>query len=226
MKFQRIKDMVCGALIASMVFCSGTVAFAKVANMSIPVVYNNIKVIVNGKELSTSKEPFTYEGTTYLPIRAVAEAVGMDVNWDGTTKTVTLNNGNSGGQNTVSEKTSGTAIGTVIYKENGISVTYNGIVKSSSFLGGQEVKVMIENTSNKDMVVQVRDCSVNGFMIDPIFSCDIAAGKKAADSIKFMDSDLKENGITNIQDVEFKVYTSNKGDWSDYSTSKPVSIKN
>ncbi len=226
MKFQRIKDMVCGALIASMVLCSGTVAFAKVANMSIPVAYNNIKIVVDGKQLSTNKEPFTYEGTTYLPVRAVAEAVGMDVNWDGTTKTVTLNNGNSGGQNTVSEKTSGTAIGTVIYKENGISVTYNGIAKSSSFLGGQEVKVMIENTSNKDMVVQVRDCSVNGFMIDPIFSCDIAAGKKAADSIKFMESDLKENGITNIQDVEFKVYTSNKGDWSDYSTSKPVSIKN
>ena len=28
MKFQRLKDMVCGAVIASMVLCSGTVAFA------------------------------------------------------------------------------------------------------------------------------------------------------------------------------------------------------
>nr|DAR16798.1 MAG TPA: Host cell surface-exposed lipoprotein [Caudoviricetes sp.] len=88
MKFQRIKDMVCGALIASMVLCSGTVAFAKVANMSIPVAYNNIKIVVDGKQLSTNKEPFTYEGTTYLPVRAVAEAVGKDVSWDGATKTV------------------------------------------------------------------------------------------------------------------------------------------
>lgn len=90
MKFQRVKDMVCGALIASLVLCSGTVAFAKVANMNIPVSYSNIKVVIDGKQLQTSKEPFTYEGTTYLPIRAVAEAVGKDVTWDGATKTVYL----------------------------------------------------------------------------------------------------------------------------------------
>lgn len=88
MKFQRAKDMICGALIASMVLCSGTVAFAKVANMSIPVSFNNIKIVVDGQQISTSKEPFTYEGTTYLPVRAVAEAVGKDVSWDGATKTV------------------------------------------------------------------------------------------------------------------------------------------
>lgn len=90
MKFQRLKDMVCGAVVASMVLCSGTVAFAKVANTSIPVSFSNIKIIVDGKQLSTSKEPFTYNGTTYLPVRAVAEAVGKDVTWDGTTKTVYL----------------------------------------------------------------------------------------------------------------------------------------
>ena len=90
MKFQRLKDMVCGAVIASMVLCSGTVAFAKVANMNIPVSFSNIKIIVDGKQLSTSKEPFTYNGTTYLPVRAVAEAVGKDVTWDGATKTVYL----------------------------------------------------------------------------------------------------------------------------------------
>lgn len=223
MKFQRIRDMVCGALIASLVLCSGTVAFAKVANMTIPVSYNNIKVVVDGKQLSTSKEPFTYEGTTYLPIRAVAEAVGMDVGWDGQTKTVTLG---SGGDTVASEKPKGTANGTVIYKENGVTMTYNGIGKSDGYFGGQEVKVVIENTSSKDLTVQVRDCSVNGFMIDPIFSCDIASGKKAVSSIRFMDSQLKENGITNIEDVEFKVYVSNNDDWSDYSTSRAVGIKN
>lgn len=90
MKFQRMKDMICGALIASMVLCSGTVAFAKVANMNIPVSFSNIKIVVDGEQISTSKEPFTYEGTTYLPVRAVAEAVGKDVTWDSNTKTVYL----------------------------------------------------------------------------------------------------------------------------------------
>lgn len=90
MKFQRMKDMICGALIASMVLCYGTVAFAKVANINIPVSFSNIKIVVDGEQISTSKEPFTYEGTTYLPVRAVAEAVGKDVTWDGNTKTVYL----------------------------------------------------------------------------------------------------------------------------------------
>ena len=73
MKFQRLKDMIFGAVVASMVLCSGSVAFAKVANMNIPVSFSNIKIIVDGKQLSTSKEPFTYNGTTYLPVRAVAK---------------------------------------------------------------------------------------------------------------------------------------------------------
>lgn len=102
MKFQREKDMICGGLVASLVLCSSGVAFAKVANMNIPVSYNNIKVMVDGKELQTSKEPFTYEGTTYLPIRAVAEAVGKDVTWDGATKTVYLDGGTTAEQSTVS----------------------------------------------------------------------------------------------------------------------------
>ena len=90
MKFQRLKDMIFGAVVASMVLGSGTVAFAKVANTSIPVSFSNIKIMIDGKQLNTSKEPFTYNGTTYLPVRAVAEAVGKDVTWDGATKTVYL----------------------------------------------------------------------------------------------------------------------------------------
>ena len=33
-------------------------------------------------------EPFIYNGTTYLPVRAVGEALGKQVGWDGKTKTV------------------------------------------------------------------------------------------------------------------------------------------
>ncbi len=65
-------------------------AYAKVANMDIPVMFNNIKIVVDGKELKTDKEPFIYEGTTYLPVRAVGEAVGKNVTWDAASKTVIL----------------------------------------------------------------------------------------------------------------------------------------
>ena len=34
--------------------------------------------------------PITYNGTTYLPIRAIGELMGKNVNWDQSTYTVTI----------------------------------------------------------------------------------------------------------------------------------------
>lgn len=57
---------------------------------NISATFRNIKIVVDGKQVSTSAEPFIYNGTTYLPIRAVGEAVGKEVTWDAGTNTVYL----------------------------------------------------------------------------------------------------------------------------------------
>ena len=57
---------------------------------NISATFRNIKIVVDGKEVSTSTEPFVYNGTTYLPIRAVGEAVGKEVTWNAGTNTVYL----------------------------------------------------------------------------------------------------------------------------------------
>lgn len=73
-------------------------AFATVGSRTAELVYNNIKVLINGKEITPTDangnavEPFIIDGTTYLPVRGVASALGMNVGWDGTTNTVTLDN--------------------------------------------------------------------------------------------------------------------------------------
>ena len=54
--------------------------------------YNNIKINLNGNNVATSAEPFIIDGTTYLPVRALAEALGLAVEWDATTNTVKLIN--------------------------------------------------------------------------------------------------------------------------------------
>ena len=56
MKFQRIKDVCLGATVAALVMGAAPAAYAKVANMDIPVMFNNIKIVVDGKELKTDKE--------------------------------------------------------------------------------------------------------------------------------------------------------------------------
>lgn len=52
--------------------------------------YNDIKINLNGNNVVTSSEPFIINGTTYLPVRALAEALGLNVEWDATTNTVKI----------------------------------------------------------------------------------------------------------------------------------------
>ena len=92
MKKQRAKDVLLGAVTASLIIGGATSAFAKASKENISVSYNNIKLVVDGKTVNTSNEPFIYNGTTYLPVRAVGEALGKKVSWDGNTNTVTIGN--------------------------------------------------------------------------------------------------------------------------------------
>ena len=87
-KKQRIKDISLGVLIGCMFAGSMPMAMAAVAQINLPVSYNDIKIVIAGKRLNTDNEPFISEGVTYLPVRAIAEAVGKDVSWDGETNTV------------------------------------------------------------------------------------------------------------------------------------------
>ncbi len=63
---------------------------------TIQAVYKNIRICVDGVEMTPRDsagqvvEPFIYNGTTYLPVRAVGEAVGKEVTYDGSTSTVYL----------------------------------------------------------------------------------------------------------------------------------------
>lgn len=71
-------------------------ALAASVSRQVTVHYRDIKVSINGKTKDlyssggTPIEPFLIDGTTYLPIRAIAESLGLNVSWDGGTNTVVL----------------------------------------------------------------------------------------------------------------------------------------
>ena len=58
---------------------------------------HNISVIINGDkvELRDTNDneiyPISYEGTTYLPIRAISQLFGFDVEWDSRTGSIIIN---------------------------------------------------------------------------------------------------------------------------------------
>lgn len=65
-------------------------------NVQKTLEYKNIGVTLNGEKLKlkdakgNSVEPFMLDGTNYLPVRALAEALGLSVSWDSATNTVVL----------------------------------------------------------------------------------------------------------------------------------------
>ena len=73
---------------------TGTALAANTVYKNIRVQYCCIKLVVNGAPVTpkdangSTVEPFIYNGTTYLPVRAVGNALGQDVSWNGNTKTV------------------------------------------------------------------------------------------------------------------------------------------
>ncbi len=86
---KRLQGLIAGILIG--VMSVGGIAGAKEMNENVEVFYNNIKIFIDGAEIvpkdaaGNTVEPFIMNGTTYLPVRAIANAFGKDVEWDGAT---------------------------------------------------------------------------------------------------------------------------------------------
>ena len=71
----------------------------------------------------------------------------------------------------------------------------------------------------KDMTVQTRDESVNGFMVGTYFSCEVCAEKSA---VVFSSTELDENNIENFETVEFSFHIFKTADRNTIDDSKPV----
>lgn len=115
---------------------------------------------------------------------------------------------------------------TVMIDENDIKITATGLKYTSYSV---ELELDIENNSDKALSFISGSLgyscnSVNGYMIsDGYLNCDIAAGKKANDSISFSYDGLMLYGITDISDIEIGFYTSD--DDYNYTYYTPRQIK-
>ena len=90
---KRLSGFICGVLVTTLIFGLTTVAFAALEAKTIEVH--------TGVDLYIDDEPFTpkdvngnevevllYNGTTYLPVRAIGEAYNTEIYWDDSTKSV------------------------------------------------------------------------------------------------------------------------------------------
>lgn len=214
------RGFITGFITAMLIVCLASPAFAATIRM-LEASFSDIKITIDGtefvpKDFSGNKlEPFIVEGVTYLPVRAVAEALGLDVDWDQANQTVKLTRPGS-------QDTSNT--GTVIMDQYGVRITFLGFAPKPTGLKGYDIKLSIENNSGKNYTVQVRDLSVNGIMADGIFSCDVSAGKTANDSIWVYN--MEERGISApIVSADLTFHIFNSDDWSDSFDSEIIGLQ-
>ena len=109
----------------------------------------------------------------------------------------------------------GTIEETVLVDEAGVKITATGLTYTDYAI---ELNLLIENNTDQDLEFLSNTLgyainSINGIMVDDGYlSCDVAAGKKAKDTMSFSYDDLMLYGITEIADIEVGIYTSD-GDW-------------
>ena len=114
--------------------------------------------------------------------------------------------------NCVTIKTSAFAImdtkadtsGTELYNANGIRIIGKTVDENSFW--GSAILLYCENNSEKNVGISVEEMSINGFMMNPLFSTTVYSGKMALDDITVFYTDLEENGITAIEEVELKFH--------------------
>ncbi len=89
---KRLQGVLIGVVVGALL--TSGIVFAEEISKTINAVYMNVKLVVDGVQIEPKDangnyvEPFIYNGTTYLPVRAVGEAFGKEVTWDGDNATV------------------------------------------------------------------------------------------------------------------------------------------
>ena len=141
---------------------------------------------------------------------------------------VTSNEVSNSGESSNSENSQSSAtekvsiVETELYNANGVIVTATEIMDS---LFGPEVSIIVSNESDRNVIVSTRDLSVNGYMlsISGLYS-QVAAGKKAIETMTLMSSELSEAGIVTITDIEFTINVSNSDTFEDIDNSGLIKL--
>lgn len=87
---------------------------------------------------------------------------------------------------------------------------------------GWVLDVFLENKSDEDVLLfSVDSASVNGVEILPMFSAQVAPGKKAKEQIVLSDTSLKSHDIGLYSDIALQFCVSDAQDWMEEAVARP-----
>ena len=130
-----VSGMLAMALLIGLIGTAFATSYQKQATLD----YSGIKITLDGKAITPTDangktvEPFAINGTTYLPVRGIASALGLGVTWDQGTQTVQLTTGGQSAQSPVMRYYPGS---TIPMLENIITGQYTKEYQSPDGNGG------------------------------------------------------------------------------------------
>lgn len=139
---------------------------------------------------------------------------------------VTAGNENAGDNTSESKDNSATTeitiAETVLYDANNIKVTATGYEDGWM---GPEIKILVENNSDKNALITTASVSANGYMM-PFASlyAEVAAGKKANETLSLMASELKQSGIETLAELQFYIQLQDPETWETVDTSELITL--
>lgn len=139
---------------------------------------------------------------------------------------VTAGNENAGDNTSESKDNSATTeitiAETVLYDANNIKVTATGYEDGWM---GPEIKILVENNSDKNALITTASVSANGYMM-PFASlyAEVAAGKKANETLSLMASELKQSGIETLAELQFYIQVQDPETWETVDTSELITL--
>lgn len=84
---KELKGFLIGVIMT--VLLSSSIAMAAGVAQNIEVVFNSVNITVNGQKVAADN--ILYNGTTYVPLRAVAQMFDKVVGWEANTNTASIN---------------------------------------------------------------------------------------------------------------------------------------
>ena len=99
----------------------------------------------------------------------------------------------------------------VLFTNADCAMTVTGFDPESSW--GYAMHVFLENRTDDTLMFSASNVAVNGFMCDPYWAVEVAPGKKCNTQITWLESDLTENGITQVETISLPVRVYESDDW-------------
>lgn len=197
MKKSNFRSFLSGVVVTLLILCLFGTAMAKSGSQSGTLTFRDIKVTLDGSRIALTDatgaaiEPFIIDGTTYLPVRAVATALGLTVGWDNATNTVVLTSpGKTPTQPTTPTQTGEPTMG----QKNALAKAKSYLDYSAFSYKGLIEQLEYEKFSTADATYAVDNCGADWFE---------QAAKKAKSYLSFMS--FSRDGL--IEQLEYEGFT-------------------